>query len=258
MRKIFCLIVLITILCSVYAQSYNVYLHEINIDVINDGRASVVERFYLFFPNEEEKVTFRNLSTNLGSDITKWAELNPIFQPNIGNQNLINKQISYTESETTYLELRYTLADVLMAKGKQNPNNTEYTLKATALDNFFETNVWVIPENTELIFTLPSRAEVFGTVEPEAQISGDGTKTIVKWTGYKSANRLNLKYLVWNPPTIEINEIIDNIFYTFEGQIFIVIIVLSMVFILIERKKISAKIEDYVADNSKITEGKDD
>ena len=258
MRKIFFLIVLMTILCSVYAQSYSVYLHEINVNVIDDGRASVIERFYLFFPDEQEKVTFRNLSAELGSDIDEWAALNASFQPNIGNQNLINKQISYTEAETTYLELRYTLADVLMAKGKQNTNNTEYTLKATALDNFFETNVWVIPENTELIFTLPGRAEVSGAVEPEAEISGDGTKTTVKWTGYKSANRLNLKYLVWNPPTIEMSEVIDTIFYTFEGQVFIVVIAVLIVFIFIERRKISAKIEDYVADNSKLTEGDND
>lgn len=254
MRITFVLVLLLLILSTVCAQNYAVYLHEINITVLDDGRADVVERFNLFFPNDEEKVAFREMSTQYGSDIDKWSQLNEIFQPNIGNQNLINKQISYNESESTYLELRYRLVDSLMAKGKESPNNVEYSLKATFLDNFFETNVWVIPDNTELSFILPTRAEVSGTIEPEAQVTNNGTNTIVKWTGYKSANKLSLKYLAWNPPKIEMDEIINSIFYSFQGQIFVTAFAIVVLILFIERRKISTIIEDFVAENSKLTD----
>lgn len=252
LKIIFSIFFLLLFLNFGYAQTYALYLHEINITILEDGRADVVERFNLFFPDDETKVSFRELSTQYGSDIDKWAAFNPKFQPNIGNQNLINKQISYNESDATYLELRYRLVDSLMAKGKENPNNTEYSLKATFLDDFFETNVWVIPENTEISFILPQRAEVLGTVEPEAQITTTGTNTIVKWIGYKSANRLTLSYVEWNAPRIEMNEIINNIFYTFEGQILVTALAIILIIIFIERQKISGIIESYVAENSKL------
>jgi hypothetical protein len=248
------LTIFVMLFSSAHAVNYSVYLHEINITVLDDGRADVVERFNLFFPNDKEKVAFRELSTQYGSDIDKWSGLNEIFQPNIGNQNLINKQISYNEFDATYLELRYSLVDSLMASGKENPNNTEYSLKATFLDNFFQTNVWVIPENTEISFILPARAEVSGVVEPEAQIISNGTNTIVKWTGYKSANRLTLKYLAWNAPNIDMDKIIRDIFYTFEGQVLVTALAIIIVIVFIERRKISAIIEDYVAENSKLSE----
>jgi hypothetical protein len=233
-----------------FGQNYSIYLHEINITISNEGQAEVVERFNLFFPNDEERVTFRTLSTNLGSDLAKWAKLNEVFNPNIGNQNLLNKQITYNETDAPYLELRYKLVDSLMAKGKENPNNIEYTLKAVFLDKFFQTNVWVIPENTEISFILPPRAEIIDIIEPEAEIINVGTNPIIKWRGYKSANRLTLKYIVWNAPQIAMDQIINKIFYTFEGQILIAVFTIIIVFIFIERKKISGIIEDYIAENS--------
>lgn len=112
----------------------------------------------------------------------------------------------------------------------------------------------MIPDNTTITFSLPPRAEIIGNIEPEAEVTSDGTRNYVKWTGYKSANRLNLKYVVWNVPSLSITELLDSLVNTIYGQTIILIFALIVLGIIVKRKKIANKIEDYVSSNSKFNE----
>ena len=96
----------------VMAANYQVSNHTINLQVATDGTASITEKFYLFFADSNAKVDFRNKSTQLGLDLDKWIEFNPIFKPNVGSNNQVDKKIIYNEE----LILLFTTKMLILSK----------------------------------------------------------------------------------------------------------------------------------------------
>ncbi|MFA5357348.1 MAG: hypothetical protein WC308_00280 [archaeon] len=262
MKKAFILpiaLILFFLIVPVYAQEYEIGTHEVRIQVDSNGNASATERFYLNFPNETERASFRTTSTQLGSDMDKWLQFNSKFQPNIKNPNakdggISNKKIYYNEGQDTYLEISYNLDDPLMAKLNETPTGSEFALKAIFLNNFFEFGLWVIPDNTKIIIELPLEAEVREPVEPAAVVSQIGSKKVVQWEGYKSGNNLELRYVLWKQIAIDFNlfTTLNNLIFTETGISIIIIVAIIIGAIFYSRKKISQKVEDFVADNSKL------
>ena len=239
----------------VHAIDYSVTSHTIDIQIAGEGNDTVIEKFFVGFPNEVEKKAFRDNSLLLGTNIDEWKSFNQEFTTSLG-QNTSNKKISYTEGEQNYLQISYDLAEPLMAKGKETTMVTEYLIKVNYFNAFYQAGLWIIPDNTKISIELPPGAEIRDTVEPQASITNAGSRKIVAWEGYKSGNRLTLNYIMWKKidPVIDLNALTLFLFNTQEGMLLILIVIIAIVVIVWQRKKITQKIEEFVETNSIIKE----
>lgn len=251
-KKILILFLLILFSCFVSAQEHGVWLHNININILAEGKAEITETFNLYFNTEESKIDFRQKSVEFGSDLRKWEEFDAQFSPTIGSNNIINGKITYSEGQNNYLEIKYGLADSLMVKGKETNFIEEYSIKANYLDKLFQSGLWVIPDNTTITIELPPGAELSETVSPDAIINTVGARKNISWIGYKSANRLNIKYVIWKQinPIIDLNEITNFLFRTRDGLILLGIFIVFLVLIIWKRKFFITKIENFVEENT--------
>jgi len=235
---------------------YSITEHKINIVVDTEGSAEIVERFTINFQNETEKVIFRNQSSSMGSDLDKWKAFNPLFVSNVGVNNTTNGKISYTEGNPGILEISYKLTEKLMAIGKETNMMSEYQLKANYWNKFYQSGVWIIPDNTKIQIDLPAGAEIKEDIEPTALVSSIGPRKIIIWEGYKTGNKLTLKYVLWKKvtPVVDLNEIINFLFKTTNGLILVAIATILILTILWKRKFITKNIEEFIENNSKIEE----
>ncbi|NMA44864.1 MAG: hypothetical protein GX950_03585 [Candidatus Diapherotrites archaeon] len=249
------IILLIIGLTFSYAE-YTISEHKINIVVDSGGSAEIVEKFTINFENDVDKVIFRNQSTTMGSDFDKWKTFNPIFGPNIGVNNIMNGKISYTEGNPGILEISYRLTEKLMVLGKETSMMSEYQLKANYWNKFYQSGVWIIPDNTKVQIELPAGAEIREDIEPAAIVTAIGSKKVILWEGYKTGNKLTLKYVLWKKvtPVVDLNQIINFLFKTSTGLIFVTIIALIILTIIWKRKYITKNIEEFVEKNSKLEE----
>jgi len=234
---------------------YTITEHNLNIQITSEGQDKIEEKFYIIFPTENEKIAFREKSLQLGTNLDNWKEFNKSFTPSL-IENTINKKISYNEGEQNYLLLSYDLSETFMAKGKETNMLIEYIIKVNYFNSFYQAGLWIIPDNTKITIELPPGAEVRETIEPEATTTKQGNKTIITWQGYKSANKLALSYVLWKKidPLVDLSAFNSFLFKTQTGQIIIAIIVLFIILIFWQRKKIVAIIEDFVEKNSLIKE----
>lgn len=255
------LINILTILIILFSLSYcfaeySILEHRINIVVDSEGSAEIIERFTIGFSNDTEKIIFRNQSTSMGSDLEKWQNFNPLFSPNIGINNIVNGKIAYNEGNPGTLEISYKLTEKLMALGKETSMMAEYQLKANYWNKFYQSGVWIIPDNTRIQIELPAGAEIREDIEPIATINSIGQRKAILWEGYKSGNRLTLKYVLWKKvtPVVDLNEIITFLFKTTNGLILVGITTLIILIIIWKRKSITKNIEEFVESNSKLEE----
>ena len=256
MKKIIFVLIFLSLLSICVANSHRITFHTVNLEVDADGFAKITERFYLDFASEEDKIAFRDTSTELGYDLANWTEYDPKFTTTVGSRNQLNGVISYNEGESNFLEIKYELSDPLMEKGQETNMVVEYSLKASYFNTLFEPPFWVIPDNTDLILELPPGASVKGSVEPKASVTLSGTKQFVVWKGYKSGGELKVEYVLWKKadPVVDINALSNFLFKTREGIITIIIGIVILVILIWRRKKIVNKIESFVENHTEITE----
>ncbi len=257
MKKVTIFLILLTILFFAgTSHAYNVSNHDITIKIDADGNTLVEERFYFAFIDEADKSALRTKSIDYGSDLDKWKIIDSRFEPHIGKKYASSIKLSYSEGEQTFLELSYSLKEPLMAKIKETSRKIEFELKATFLDvdYFYGSGLWVIPEYTRVIFELPPNSEITETIEPNATISSKGTRQVVTWKGYKSANKIQFRYAVWTQiaATVDLSKVVDYFLKTEEGQIILGVLAILVAIIFIKRKFIVEKIENFVVKNSKI------
>lgn len=251
---VFALIILL-LAGFVNAVDYTITEHTLNIQITNEGNDKIEERFYISFPNENEKISFRDKSLQLGTSLDNWKEFNKIFTQSIV-ENTLNKKIAYNEGEQNYLLLSYDLSETFMAKGKETSMLTEYVVKVNYFNSFYQAGLWIIPDNTKITVELPPGAEVRDAIEPEAVTTKQGTRTIISWQGYKSANKLALNYVLWKKmdPLVDLSAFNVFLFKTQAGQITIIAILLIIIILFWQRKKIVESIENFVENNSLIKE----
>ncbi|MEI7961038.1 MAG: hypothetical protein WCI04_01765 [archaeon] len=240
---------------TAHALDYQISQHTINVQISTDSKDTVVEKFFISFPNDTEKINFRENSLQLGTSIDEWKKLNTLFIPSFG-ENTQNKKIAYNEGDQSYLQISYDLTDTLMAKGKEATMLTEYSLKVNYFNSFYQAGLWTIPENTSINIDIPAGAEIRNAIEPQATTSKNGTRTVVTWQGYKSANKLSLTYVVWKKitPVIDLNATTNFLFKTQAGMLFLLAVVIILIVTAWQRKKIGAIIEDFVEKHSVIKE----
>jgi hypothetical protein len=246
---------LILLSVLVNGLSFDVTRKTMAVQIATEGKDNVTEKFYLYFPNETEKVAFREKSLELGTNLDAWKQLNPEFIPNI-QENTLNKRIAYTEGEESILQIDYELAEPLMNKTKETTTMEEYEIKVNYFNSFYNTGQWIIPENTTVSIELPPGAEIKGTIEPEATTSTTGNRKTITWQGYKSKNELRLSYTQWkkSEPLIDLNKMRTYLFETTEGITITAIITIIVLAIIWQRKKITNTIENFVEENSTIKE----
>lgn len=261
MKKIILTILLLfSLIILVNAQTdieYGIWAHKINIDVDIDGQAAVTERFHIFFINDSDQRKFRELSSKFGTNLDNWEEFNSIFKNNIGGDRALNKRVNFSDSEDTFLEISYILAESLMAKGKETSLIIEYSIKANYLNSLYESGMWIIPENTSVSIILPAGAEVRQTVRPQATITNYGSnRKMITWEGYISSNELIFQYYIWKKiePIIDLNKLNEFLFRTPQGLTIIGVIIAIILIIIWKRKIISEKIENFVEANTIIKE----
>ncbi|MEI7943020.1 MAG: hypothetical protein WCH76_07675, partial [Candidatus Riflemargulisbacteria bacterium] len=158
---------------NAYALDYQITQHTINVQISVEGKDTVIEKFFINFPNDAEKISFRENSLQLGTSIDEWKKLNPLFVSSLGD-NTQNKKIAYNEGVQSYLQISYDLSEPLMAKGKEATMITEYSLKVNYFNSFYQAGLWIIPENTSISIEIPAGAEIKGTIEPDATTSKNG------------------------------------------------------------------------------------
>ncbi|MCX6803292.1 MAG: hypothetical protein NTY48_01840, partial [Candidatus Diapherotrites archaeon] len=125
---------------TVNALSYTTVEHTINIQISLEGKDTVIERFYIEFTDENERLAFREKSIALGTNIDEWKKFDLAFVPSLG-ENTTDKKISYNESARNYLEIDYSLAEPLMVKGKDASMLTEYNLKVNYFNGFYQSGL---------------------------------------------------------------------------------------------------------------------
>lgn len=238
-------------------NDYGIWLHRIDIDVDSGGESEISEKFHIFFTDELAKREFRQLSSNFGTDLTRWEEFNPRFRSNIGGERAVNKRVNYSEGDDSYLEIEYSLAEPLMARGKETSLIKEFSIKANYLNSFYDLGLWVIPENTRLSIILPAGAEIKDPLRPQGTIVNYGSnRRMITWQGYISSNELNFQYYNWKKidPIIDLNRVNQFLFRTSEGLTIIGTLILIIVAIIWKRKSIAEKIENFVEANTIIKE----
>ncbi|MDD3159471.1 MAG: hypothetical protein PHQ98_00710 [Candidatus ainarchaeum sp.] len=257
-RKLILLFLFFVFVSAVYSASlsqpaYSIYQHDIEIDIDIDGNSVVVEKFYLSFQNENDKLNFRKKSDELGTDFQNWIEFNPVFTYSIGNKDLVEKTIvEYSDGVQNYIKLTYALTEQIVFESKESTFMKELVLKTKYFDYFYDGS-WVIPDNTMVAIILPAGAEVGENIEPSADISSVGQRKKIIWNGYKTSNKLSLSYVTWKKitPVIDLTELINFLTGTTTGIIIIFVSSVVLAIILIKRKLIINVIEDFVEDNSK-------
>jgi hypothetical protein len=256
MRKILTLVLFFSIISMVFAIDYGVWLHDIKIEVDSEGEALISEKFHLFFPNEDEKIAFREKSLELGSNLNKWAEFDKKFTSKIGFNNITKGTITYSEGEDNYLELKYSLADEIMAKGKETTLVEEFNVKANYFNELYQSGLWIIPDNTRVTIVLPPGAEIRDSFSPEGIIGNEGTKKTITWNGYKSANELKIKYVIWKKinPIVDLNQVTNFLFRTTEGLVVITVILIIVGVVVWKRSFLASKIEKFSENNTQFEE----
>lgn len=246
--------IILLFLGSSLAITYTVSEHSLNIQ-INNENDKIEERFYITFPNESSKLEFRENSIKLGTSLENWKLFDKLFTPSVV-ENTLNKKIAYNEGEQNYLSLSYDLSEPLMAKGKETNMLTEYLLKVNYFNSFYQSGLWIVPDNTKIIVELPAGADVRDAIEPEAITTKQGNKTIITWQGYKSANKLSLNYVLWEKmdPLVDLSAFNTFLFKTQTGQLVILVIVIIIGILFWQRKRIVEEIENFVEKNSLIKE----
>lgn len=261
MKKVILLLILLIFITNPFnaqeLEEYGVWLHRIDIDVDSEGRAEISEKFHISFNNDLARIEFRQLNSIFGTDLTKWEEFNPQFKSNIGGERAVNKRVNYSEGDDSYLEINYSLSEPLMARGKETALIKEYSIKANYLNSLYDMGLWVIPEDTRVSIILPAGAEIKDPLRPQGRIQNYGSnRRIVTWEGYISSNELNFQYYNWKKidPIIDLNRVNQFLFRTPEGLMIIATIILIIGIIILKRKRIAEKIENFVEANTILKE----
>jgi hypothetical protein len=205
---------------------------------------------------------FKQKSTQLGTNLSAWQEFNPAFTASINSvEDIIpgSGSISFIEAEEKYLELSYSLKTPVFNKTNETTRMIEFKLSKTAIRNFIQSPFFIIPENTIITFVLPPQTTVQKeNVMPEAQISSDNEATYISWIGLKKTTNVNFTYAYWKEiaPSISIALILKNFIelQDISKLLLILLILILLVFAFLNKKRIEAKIEDFIEAHTKLEE----
>jgi len=253
---------LLLFLSGASAQVYDIASHSIDIRVDGEGYGEVVERFYLTFPSELQEQQFKRKNDELQTDLDEWEKFDGRFRLHIGTKDEIvpgTGRITFNLEEK-FLEIKYSLSTPVMSRNTAESTGRMivFELNRGTLKEFLQGEIYVIPQNTTISFTLPAQA----TVEREdvfdaAQIFPE-MNPVIRIPGGISTNTIKLKYRYWTQlaPSFSLayllKEFLENT--TQETQtlaLAIVLIVFGAVYW--KRKALRDRAEAFIVKHSKIS-----
>lgn len=184
----------------VYAKEFDIQKHLITIEIDEEGKARVVEKFELTFPNNFLQKKFEKNWTKFGLDIERWTALNPNFRLHIGGIKEVvpgqgNILFTPIEDRAGVFVFEYVLKEKAVSITKDESRFTDYKLNNFLLNEFVTTgSTYSIPKNTFLQVVLPPKV-VDITTDSAAKIIR-GKKVMVQWENVK-LNNLKLEYRVF-------------------------------------------------------------
>jgi hypothetical protein len=227
----------------------------VEVDVGLDNHAQIIEKFYIFFPNDDEKLKFRDESLIAGADQSLWSKFDSKFIPSIGPNSIKEIIVSYNEGSEvnpTFVSLSYFLTEPLFYSLKETTFMKEFVLSTKFFTSSFYKQSLIIPDRTTISIILPPGADLGEDIEPIFEEIG-GQRKKISWKGHLTSKELKFSYLSWKriDIMIDLNTILNFLFSSIEGQIISLFSIILIIVIIFKRKSISSSIESFVENNSK-------
>lgn len=243
------------------AHAITLTQHIIQIDVDMEGYGNVTERFVFLFNSENELMQFRSQAQNLGADLYSWRSYNPDITNSIGDIKPGTGSIGYEEAEgDRQVKLEYQTAQPLFTQTPTNSRETTFTIDSRAFESFRQGSVYVIPSNTKIIISLPSRASIdLESLKPSIenqeilqQIQND--KHIYLSGHLSISGNIGLQYIIEKQiaPTVTLTQVLQEMIRKGEASIIAAVILVLLGITYFKRKSIQDKLETFLADNSKL------
>ncbi len=251
MKKVFFILFILVLAGVSSANILHISENHIYIDIKENGATSIKERYYLYFPTEENRNQVLKLNEDLGVELSKWNKENEMIKTHLGPAK--NAKVIFVEDKENnlaYLELKYELKEPIVIKKNETTRNKTFYLNKKYFEGFKVGTVWVIPDNMAISIILPINATIKSKVQPQAEILMNGKRQEVLWKGYISTTELYLEYSVLKKINIDISQIVEN--YRKSKYFIPSLAVLAVLIIIgvIKRKDIEKKIEDFIIENS--------
>ncbi len=261
MNKIIPLLLLLFILCPANAQVFQITQHTIDIKIDKDGFGEIVERFYLSFPNEFQLQQFKKKYEELQTDLDKWSLFNERFRIHIGTKDEIKPGsglITFNMDEK-FLEIRYSLINPLMGKNldESTGRSIVFELNRWVLKEFLQGELYTIPKNTTISFTLPAQATVERSDVFDGATISNNLKPVIKIPGGISTNTIKIKYTYWTQiaPSFSLAYMVKDFVENTNKETQTIVLLALLVFVgavYWKRKSLGGKIEAFIIKNSKL------
>ena len=243
MRKILLLLFLLPLAYAAITPT-SVY---IEVFLNKEGFASVKERYVILFHDKNELNTFENLAKKLGDNFFLWRSSVEGLTYHLGK--------AYTELRDITLSTRIvppSLGYVILTYGvqaadkiKDTPTYTEWIVQHFNFPE--ESGAKKIPDGYTLTIVLPPNAKLI-SYAPEGEVRGN----VITWEGPLTTNDLFVRYLVPKPPKApSLVELFTSL--SFSSYFAIAVLVVAVI-VLVKRKTLAKKIEEYVVSNSEFGE----
>lgn len=239
---------------AAFASAITIQKLEMAVEIDEAGLAHVTEnyslKFSLFSPEFEG---FKKNKEENGSSLMAWMVDYDWFFPHFGGEptRAISRSFVEFDERDNILTLDYFLKDKFAIVSSDEPRQTKWKISDNKLKSFEAGGLIVVPENTEIIFRLPSNAEVSKSqLSKQAKVE-DSTVIL---SGI-STNFVNLEYSM-PKPIVSANPFDEVVKAARSYWVFLLAILLVLAgAAFAKRKEVSKRIEDYIIEHSELEAG---
>lgn len=228
----------------------------LSIDIFIDekGSATIKEQYFFNYFAEEAEQFIQDFEENTPS-LLEWKADYPFIKPHIGNESQTENiafALNNTAEEQPSLTLTYTypkgIVDILSSQNQGR--STLWKLSDIVLVQFINSGSILINEQTQIRIHIPSNGTINEKLLVEKVSLIDNTVTL---TNFQS-NALAIEYSVLTPIAnpIDTGKFLEDFI---NGPLFIVLIVILGIIIaygMINKEKISRKVEEYIVQNTEL------
>ncbi len=228
---------------------------NIKINVNENGFAEISEKYFFDFRNNEELEYFVETAKKNGSSLLSWNAFDKRIFPHIGVDEFDTKNatVEFIEKGLTdsYLNISYENKSPLFIEEKERSGRfVEWKFNSKKLNSLISRGVIILPENMSIEIILPSNAEI-----KESSIETQNGKIV--WEGYKTISQIKIVYIMKEniAPAFNLSLMIQNLLSNKESIAFLIAVIAVIGILLsIKKKSITAKIDEFIINNSKIEE----
>ncbi len=235
-----------------FACGFEIVRHEIGINVTPDGSADVSEDYFIRFSDVEDRNTFNSQAEINGSSLAAWEAYNEGISVHIGNRKTAeNKTVSVNRTGQYYVRLNYdTAAGGSVFLPEDAPRTTNMNINPTAFNEFISAGNLIVPDNTSIEFSFPANASIQEPFTPGRWVEGN----IIEWPPGTVATGLRLTASIPKPIAgpVDTSRFLLELLQSRELAVVIVSLAVLALIAYSKRQSISARIENYIVEHSKI------